>query len=323
MAKLDKPTFSIVIPVYNEAGGLMHFHQSLKGVLAKANLLKKCEIIYCEDGSTDSSKKVLDEIAKGDDSVRTIIFSRNFGKENALTAGITQACGQAIITLDSDEQHPVELIPSFIDEWNKGAKVIIGVRKDTKTNWLKQTESKLFYSVFNRLSSQKLIPGSTDFRLIDKSVREAFLSLGESNRITRGLIDWLGFERSYIVFEPKKRNAGSPNYNHGKLVQLAMNSLVSLSPRPLYLLGYLGMIITGVAFILGMTVIVEQIMLNDPLQLRFTGTAMLGILILFFIGIVLISQGIIAIYISHIHTETKHRPLYVIDYADSKGIVGK
>jgi dolichol-phosphate mannosyltransferase len=323
MAGLNKPLLSIVVPVYNEADGLMHFHHSLKNVLEQAGLLKKCEIIYCEDGSTDSSKKVLDEIAKGDVLVKTIIFSRNFGKESALTAGITQACGQAIITLDSDEQHPVELIPSFIDEWNRGAKVIIGVRKDTNTNWLKRTESKLFYAIFNRLSSQKLIPGSTDFRLIDRSVQEAFLSLGESNRITRGLIDWLGFKRSFIVFEPKKRNAGSPNYNHGKLVQLAMNSLVSLSPRPLYLLGYLGMIITGVAFILGMTVIVEQIMLNDPLQLRFTGTAMLGILILFFIGIVLISQGIIAIYISHIHTETKHRPLYVIDYVGSKGIVGK
>ncbi|NTW61540.1 glycosyltransferase family 2 protein [Candidatus Saccharibacteria bacterium] len=323
MAERGKPTFSIVIPVYNEAGGLRHFHQSLKDVMSKAGLLNKCEIIYCEDGSIDSSKKVLDDIAKEDDSVKTIIFSRNFGKESALTAGIAQACGQAIITLDSDEQHPVELIPAFIDKWNKGAKVVIGIRKSTNANWLKRTESKMFYSIFNRLSKQKLIPGSTDFRLIDKSVQEAFLSLGESNRITRGLIDWLGFERSFISFEPKKRNMGSPNYNHSKLVQLAMNSLVSLSPRPLYILGYIGLIITGISFVLGAIIIIEQIVLGDPLHLRFTGTAMLGILILFFIGIVLTSQGVIAIYISHIHTETKRRPLYVIDKASSKGIAGK
>ena len=323
MAVRNKPLLSIVVPVYNEADGLKHFHNSLKNVLRQADLLKKCEIIYCEDGSTDTSKQVLDEIAETDDIVKTIVFSRNFGKESALTAGIIQASGEAIITLDSDEQHPVELIPSFLDAWNKGAKVVIGVRKNANTNWLRRVESKLFYAIFNRLSSQKLMPGSTDFRLIDKSVQDVFLSLGESNRITRGLIDWLGFERTYIPFEPKERNVGNPNYNHRKLIQLAMNSLVSLSPRPLYLLGYLGMIITGVAFFLGVTVIVEQIILKDPLQLRFTGTAMLGVLILFFIGIVLISQGVIAIYISHIHTETKHRPLYVIDRANSKGIVGK
>ncbi len=315
-----KSLLSIIIPVYNEADGLKHFHRSLKNVLKKEDLSKNCEIIYCEDGSTDTSKQVLDEIARADDTVKIIAFSRNFGKENALTAGIIQATGEAIITLDGDEQHPVELIPEFFDAWRDGARVVIGVRKNAHANWFKRVESRLFYKFFNGLSDQKLMPGSTDFRLIDRSVKDAFILLGESNRITRGLIDWLGFERSYITFESKDRHAGSPNYNHGKLIQLAMNSLVSLSPRPLYALGYLGVAITGAMSILGAFIIVEQIILGDPLHLRFTGTAMLGILMLFFIGIVLVSQGIIAIYISHIHTETKRRPLYIIDYGSSKGI---
>ena len=323
MTDRNTPLLSLVVPVYNEAGGLKHFHRSLMSVLQQANLCKKCEIIYCDDGSTDASKLILDEIAATDDIVKTIIFSRNFGKEMALTAGIIQATGEAIITLDSDEQHPVELIPAFLDAWDGGAKVVVGIRKNTHTNWLKCAESWLFYNFFNYLSDQKLIPGSTDFRLIDRSVQTAFISLGESNRITRGLIDWLGFKRAYISFEPKSRNAGSPNYSHHKLIQLAMNSIVSLSPRPLYILGYVGMIITSVAFVLGAFVIIEQIMLQDPLQLRFTGTAMLGILTLFFIGIILISQGVIAIYISHIHTESKHRPLYIIDQSSSKGISNK
>lgn len=323
MIDTDELVLSLVVPVYNEAEGLIHFHDSLVGMLRQADLLDMCEIIYCDDGSTDTSKEVLTEIASRDNYIKTIIFSRNFGKENALAAGIGQAKGQAIITLDSDEQHPVELIPSFIEAWRGGAKVVVGIRKTTHGNWFKRAESQLFYTLFNRLSGQKLIPGSTDFRLIDRSVQTAFLSLPESNRITRGLIDWLGFERAYIFFEPKERHVGTPNYSHRKLIELAMNSLVSLSPRPLFLLGYLGAVTTGLAFILGTVVIVERFIFNDPFGWRITGTAMLGILMIFFIGIILISQGVLAIYISHIHTESKRRPLYVIDWASSKGIGDK
>ncbi|MDB5167044.1 MAG: hypothetical protein JWN26_189 [Candidatus Saccharibacteria bacterium] len=309
---------SLVIPVYNEQAGLKAFHNSLVKVIEK--LTASYEIIYCDDGSIDESRAVLSAIAAKNDKVKTIVFSRNFGKESALSAGITQATGEAIITIDGDGQHPVELIPAFIDAWNAGARVVVGIRKSSKSNALKKIESKLFYSLFNQLSSQKLIPGSTDFRLIDRSVQAAFLSLGESNRITRGLIDWLGFEPSYIKFELNRRLQGKPGYSQRKLLQLAMNSIVSLSPRPLYILGYLGMIVTTLALVLGLTVIVEQLMFGDPLHWRITGTAMLGIVLLFFVGILLISQGIVAIYISHIHTESKHRPLYVIDYLYSKRI---
>lgn len=310
---------SVVIPVYNEASGLKTFHESLVAVLRKLTNASY-EIIYCDDGSTDGSKDILQIIAADDNTVKTIVFSRNFGKESALSAGITQATGQAIITLDADGQHPVEFIPTFLDEWKAGARVVVGIRKSSKGSPLKRLESKLFYSFFNRLSSQKLIAGATDFRLIDTSVQTAFLSLGESNRITRGLIDWLGFAPTYIKFELNKRAQGKPGYSQRKLVQLAMNSIVSLSPRPLYILGYLGMIVTTLALLLGLTVIVEQVLLGDPLHLRITGTAMLGILLLFFVGILLISQGILAVYISHIHTESKRRPLYVIDYLHSKRI---
>ncbi|TAL15290.1 glycosyltransferase [Patescibacteria group bacterium] len=318
MTSQQKPMLSLVIPVYNEHAGLQAFHSSLAEVLEKLSM--PYEVIYCDDGSTDGSKDVLATIAANDNAVKTIVFSRNFGKESALSAGIIQAKGEAIITIDADGQHPVELIPKFVDAWKSGARVVVGIRKSTNGNMLKKLESKLFYSVFNKLSSQKLIPGSTDFRLIDQSVQSAFLELGESNRMTRALIDWLGFESTYIKFELNKRMQGKPGYSQRKLLQLAMNSIVSLSPRPLYILGYLGMIVTTIALLLGLTVIVEQIILGDPMHLRITGTAMLGILLLFFVGILLISQGVLAIYISHIHTESKHRPLYVIDYLHSKRI---
>lgn len=315
-----KPTLSLVIPIYNEADGLKAFHASLVNVLKLIDSEPSYEIIYCDDGSSDGSQQVLSAIADKDESVKTILFSRNFGKESALSAGIAQATGEAIITIDGDGQHPVERIPDFLADWQNGARVVIGIRKSSKGRSFKQLESKLFHSFFNRLSSQKLIYGSTDFRLIDRSVQTAFLTLGESNRITRGLIDWLGFERSYIDFVAGDRIKGKPGYSQRKLIQLAMNSIVSLSPRPLYLLGYLGIIVTGLSLLLGLAVIVEQLILSDPLQWKFTGTAMLGLLVLFFVGIVLIAQGILAIYISHIHIESKHRPLYIIDYARSKRI---
>ncbi len=320
MTVFKNPLLSVVVPVYNEARGIKHFHHSLQDALRHGDLLDQCEIIYCDDGSTDETRQILNSIAADDPRVKTIIFSRNFGKESALTAGIMQATGQAIITLDGDEQHPVEYIPAFVKAWQDGARVVVGVREATHGNWLKQAESRLFYQLFNGLSIQKLIPGSTDFRLIDREVQTAFLSLGESNRITRGLIDWLGYKPTYISFQPKQRHAGIATYSRRKLVRLAMNSVVSLSPRPLYIVGYLGAITTGMAFALGVAVVVEQLILNDPLRWHFSGTAMLGIMMLFLIGIILISQGVLAIYISHIHTEGKRRPLYVIDRANSKGI---
>jgi glycosyltransferase involved in cell wall biosynthesis len=317
---MRKPVLSFIIPIYNEAAGLTDFHASLVAVLGSLRPEVSYEIIYCDDGSTDDSAKVLSGIADKDQTVKTILFSRNFGKESALSAGISHATGEAIITLDGDGQHPVELIPEFIAAWKAGSQVVVGIRKGSKGSLLKRAESKLFYSFFNSLSTQKLVPQSTDFRLIDKAVQTEFLKLEESNRITRGLIDWLGFERTYIDFVPNDRVGGQPGYSQRKLIQLAMNSVVSLSPRPLYLLGYLGVILTILALVVGIAVFIEQILLRDPLAWKFTGTAMLGILLLFFVGIILVSQGILAIYISHIHTESKRRPLYVIDRARSKRI---
>ena len=285
------PVLSLVIPVYNEADGLVDFHTSLINVLTSLKPQLSYEIIYCDDGSSDDSTAVLSAIADKNEAVKTILFSRNFGKESALSAGITYATGEAIITIDGDGQHPVELIPEFIAAWQNGAKVVIGIRKGSTGSLLKKLESKLFYSFFNSLSTQKLVPQSTDFRLIDRLVQVEFLKLDESNRITRGLIDWLGFKRAYIDFVPKDRVGGQPGYSQRKLIQLAMNSVVSLSPRPLYLLGYLGVILTVLALIVGLAVFIEQLLLGDPLMWKFTGTAMLGILLLFFVGIILISQG--------------------------------
>lgn len=311
---------SVVVPVHNESTGLLKFHEQLLDVVKRASK-DSYEILYCDDGSTDGTPKLIREFHAADARVKLIKLSRNFGKENALSAGIAEAVGQAILMLDGDGQHPVELIPKFLAAWQGGAQVVIGVRTNSNGEaWFKRVGSRLFYKVFNRLTSQQLLPGSTDFRLIDISVKQAFMRLKETDRITRGLIDWLGFRRELIYFKANARKQDAVSYSRGKLLGLAANSFVSLTPTPLYLSGYLGVFITIGSFILGASVFIEQVLLGDPWHWKFTGTAMLSILLMFLVGIVLISQGILSLYISHLHSQSKQRPLYVIDYKESAGI---
>jgi dolichol-phosphate mannosyltransferase len=310
---------SVVVPLYNEAASLPGLHEQLISVMD--GLSQPYEIIYVEDGSTDDSNAIIKAWTETDSHVRMIALSRNFGKESGLAAGITEAKGNAIIMIDSDGQHPVEKIPEFVQAWREGAQVVVGISADKKGEGVfKKVGSKLFYKLFNKFADQPLVPGSTDFRLIDAEVRFAFLQLEEKDRITRGLIDWLGFKRSYVTFITKERRHGTATYSRRKLISLATNSFVTLTSTPIFLFGYLGVFISGISFILGTAIIIEQLMLEDPLSWNFTGTAMLGVLIIFLVGIVLMSQGILSLYISHIHAQSKNRPLYVINHAQSTSI---
>lgn len=306
----------MVVPLFNEAAGLLDFHAQLSQVLHQ--LKTTYEIIYVDDGSQDNTTELITGWHARDKRIRLVKLSRNFGKENALTAGIATAWGQAIITLDGDGQHPAEYIPKFIALWRKGAKVVIGVRDDQQTvGPMRRLASALFYASANKLGGQKLVPGSTDFRLIDRQVQQAFLGLNEHDRMTRGLIDWLGFERALIPFTAKPRVAGTASYYPAKLVRLAFNTFIMISPKPLYLFGYLGVLITIGSFLLGSAVFVEQFLFADPWSWKFSGTACLGILIVFLVGLVLMGQGIMSFYISHINNQANGRPLYVIDIEQS------
>lgn len=315
----ERKELSVVIPVYNEEENIHPVYKELMKVLRKA--ASSFEVIFVNDGSTDASLKAIHKVADTDSHVRVVSFSRNFGKEIATTAGIQHARGKSILMFDADGQFPAELIPQFLERWRAGAQIVTGVRvSNQKEGMVKRYGSRLFYRIMRQMSDARITPGATDFRLIDRSVQAEFQRFNERRRITRGLIDWVGFREEIIEFSANERLAGQASYKTSKLIKLAMHSFVSLSLAPLYFSGYAGLIITPLALLLGAFVLVEQVLLGDPLGLNFTGTAMLGVLLLFFLGILLISQGLMAMYISHIHTETQGRPLYIVDPHNSIGV---
>jgi glycosyltransferase involved in cell wall biosynthesis len=314
---------SVVVPAFNESENIQPLYDALRPMLTKT-VRAKYEIIFVDDGSSDDTSKIIAGLRTRNKRVKLVSFSRNFGKEIALAAGLQTANGDAVLMLDADGQHPIDRIPDFVAAWRAGAQVVVGIRQmNQNEGWVKKYGSKLFYYLFNKLSGVVMVPRSTDFRLIDRAVRNEFVKLEEPHTMTRGLIDWLGFKREYIEYTANARTAGEAGYKFNKLFRLAANSFVSLSPTPLYAFGYLGLFITSASLILGLCILIEQVLLNDPLHWNFTGTAMLSVLVLFLVGLVLISQGVLALYISAIHTQAKRRPLYVVDYRNSLGVTEK
>jgi len=311
---------SFVVPVYNEEKGFLKFYEEM--FLPEIKKLKvDWEIIFVNDGSKDKTLEILQSLAKNNKSVKVISFSRNFGKEVALTAGLREATGDAAITMDADGQQPPKLIGEFIEKWRGGAEIVTGVRgKFEKHGLVAKAGSKLFYWLLNVLGTKDTVPGSTDFRLIDRVVVDEYNKMTEHGRITRGLIDWMGYKKEYINYVYGNRLAGKPGYDFRKLFGLAIDSFVSLSTTPLVIFGWFGVIITLFSGGLGLFVIIQQFMMGDPMGLNWTGPTCLAIFITFLVGLLLISQAITALYISHIHAETQGRPLYIIDKKQSRNL---
>jgi polyisoprenyl-phosphate glycosyltransferase len=302
----------IVVPAYNEEKNIPLLYVELKKVFAPLRDTYTFEILFINDGSCDNTLGEIEKLAEIDESVKYLDFSRNFGKEVASTAGLNNCQADACLMIDSDLQHPVELIPQFLEKWQAGAEVVIGIRKKNKSDSiLKRLGSAFFYKVINRISDVEVVPNATDFRLLDKKVVVEFNRFSETNRMTRALIDWLGFRREYLYFEANDRVNGTASYSFWKLFGLAMNSFVSLSLMPLKLAGYLGVVITLVAGVSGAYILLGKYFLHLPLASTFSDSENLAILILFLVGIMLTSIGLISFYVANIHTEVIRRPMYV------------
>lgn len=308
-----KKLISLIIPVYNEEDNIDLMHSSLMAVWKNLKGRYDYEIIFINDGSIDKSRGLIEKLVNADRKIRYIEFSRNFGKEVATSAGLHYCKGDGVIIIDADLQYPLELIPEFIAKWENGAEIVIGIRNSNKGEGIiRKVGSGVFYKIMNLIGETKIIPQATDFRLIDKKVVEEFNRFTERQRITRGLLDWMGFTKDYVYFNANIRNKGKTNYNLFKKSKLAMSSFVAHSLIPLKLAGYLGIFITFFSIILGLFIFVEKYVLQDPWNMGFSGSAILAVMILLLVGVILICLGLIALYIANIHTEVMNRPLYVI-----------
>ncbi|HSX08179.1 MAG TPA: glycosyltransferase family 2 protein [Candidatus Saccharimonadales bacterium] len=313
-----KQLISIVVPMHNESESLAELHRELHRCTAK--LPYTFEFILVDDGSRDDSVLIARRLAKEDARVRLLVLSRNFGKEPAVAAGIHVSRGAAVVIMDADLQHPPKLLGEFIAKWKAGAEVVIGVREySKKESWFKKFASAWFYRIMQRIAHTQITPHATDFRLLDRGVVDEFNRLSEHNRINRGLIDWLGFERDYVHFVAPLRYAGEVSYTLQKLIALAINSVTAYSMVPLRLAGYLGVFILILAAPSTLFVIVEKYLLNDPLGLHFTGTAALAFMLLFLVGVILACLGLVALYIAQIHAEVINRPLYIVRKTEVTG----
>lgn len=311
---MPQQLISIIVPVYNEAPNIPLLHDEI--VRNVSHLPYEFEFVFIDDGSRDNSSKAIQQLTVHNpkrERLQLIELSRNFGKEAAVSAGLHAAKGDAAIILDADLQHPPKLIGKFIQKWRKGAEVVVGVKRYGKSEgWFKRVTSDLFYGMLQPMSETEITPHAADYRLLDRRVINAFTELHEHNRLTRGLIDWLGFKRDYVQFEVSPRANGERSYTYRKLFALAINSFTAYSLMPLRLASYLGYFMLALTVPGGLLLIIDTYALHDPLGLHITSMGMLAVLIIFLIGVVLACMGFIALYIAHIHAEVTNRPLYVI-----------
>lgn len=307
-----KKTLNIIIPAFNEQDNLAWQFGKIQEFFNTRDINYK--VIYIDDGSTDRTLEVIKELRlKFPSKIRYVSLSRNFGKEAATSAGLSVVDGDAAVIMDGDGQHPIELVDSFIELWEKGHDVVIGIRTSNKNEgFIKKYGSKFFYVILKFIGGKDVVAGTTDFRLIDKKVVDAFNKLTERNRVTRSLIDWLGFNRAEVPFEAEERHAGTAAYSVRKLLKLAIDSIVAHSTRPLKLIALLGSLISVISAILGIVLAVQKYLLGDPIGLSITGSALLALFVTFLVGIVLVCQGLLALYLESVYYETQNRPLFVI-----------
>ncbi|MDZ7611479.1 MAG: glycosyltransferase family 2 protein [Candidatus Moranbacteria bacterium] len=299
---------SIVIPIFNEEKNVRPLFERLKAVFDKQSI--KWELIFVDDGSQDGSVMEISGLAKKNKNVKAVFFSRNFGKEVALSAGCRYARGEAVITMDGDLQHPPELIPEILEKWRNGGEVVYTVRKENQgAGALKKLTSGIYWWLFGKISTLDSEPHSTDFRLMDRRVVDEINRFSERGRIFRGIVDWTGFKREKMEFSAEQRRNEKAGYSYKKLFHLGVNSLTAFSLLPLKVAGFLGVLITSVSSLLFIVMIIVRWFIEPKF---FSSLSFVVVINTVLIGIVLSCLGMIALYIARIHDEVTGRPLYIV-----------
>ncbi|MBT3070657.1 glycosyltransferase family 2 protein [Rhodomicrobium sp. Az07] len=300
------PLISVVLPAYNESEGLPIVVSSIFHALANTGLAH--EILVIDDGSTDGTREVMLDLCAKQPSLRYVRFSRNFGKEAALSAGLRTAEGDAVILMDSDGQHPPALISLFLDKWREGAEVVAGVQNERLESWLKRCFKAGYYWLMQAGSNVVIPPDAGDFRLIDRKVVDAINALPERNRQMKGLFAWVGFRTVFVPFQPEQRVAGVTKFTWRQLIKLAFTGLTSFSVVPLRLVSLTGLLISSIAFLYGCYLLFEHYVQGS----RVPGWPTLAVGMMFLSGVQLLALGVIAEYLGRTFEEAKQRPIYIV-----------
>ena len=298
---------SFVVPSFNEALNIREVHKALTTVIAPTSY--RYEIIYVDNGSTDNSSEIYQDIIAKDGNVKAIKYSRNFGYQMALKGGIDKATGACVICIDGDLQDPPELISEFLKKWEAGYDVVYGIRTKRKGSRLMAFTYKLYYRVVNSLSEINLPKDASEFALIDRKVADILKNLPESNLYLRGLRYWIGFKQTGIEYTRNERERGVTKFNFARNFELALDGITGFSNKPLKILLYMGLLCILISLLLVIYTVVIRFFYIDMVT---PGWASILIAVVFFGGVQLFSLGIIGQYIGRIFTEVKQRPKYII-----------
>lgn len=297
---------SIVVPCFNEEESVEIFFKEIQKVLADQNY----EIIYINDGSSDNTLKEIKKLANENSNIKYISFSRNFGKESAIYAGLKNASGDLVCLIDVDLQHPPSLIPEMIETVSNEDYDVVAARRISRKGEpaIKSFFSHSFYKIFNRISEIELVEGATDYRVMTKQVVDSIMELNEYNRFSKGLFHWVGFNTKWIPYENIERVAGETTWSFWGLVQYSIEGIVAFTTIPLSISTFIGTIISIIAFIYMIFIVIRYLIYSDPVQ----GYPTIMCVILFLGGIQLLSIGVLGKYLEKTYVETKNRPIFIV-----------
>jgi polyisoprenyl-phosphate glycosyltransferase len=307
MSRSARPIYSFVLPIFNEEAVMPILLHRMEKLMEKLD--GPAEVIFVDDGSTDTCSIVAADKARRDPRFRYLAFSRNFGQQMAITAGFDRAEGDCVIVMDADLQDPPEVALDMIAKWKEGYEIVYARRLSREgETWVKLATSHIYYKAMSKLTAVRIPEKVSDFRLVDRKVVDAFKAMPERDRYVRGMFSWLGFRQTAVEFNREARAAGATKYNYRRLARLAMDSLISFSDVPLKIALWLGVLVSLAAVGFGAFVLGSALITQNPVP----GWNSLAVLISFFAGANLFTTGIIGLYVGRIHNEAKQRPLYVV-----------
>ena len=296
---------SVVIPVFNEEENLPVLLERLVKILEQYN---QYEIVFVNDGSTDSSESIIMEEGDKNKFIKLINLSRNFGHQTAITAGIANASGEAVIVMDADLQDPPEVIPQFVDKWCEGYDTVYAIRTKRKENFFKKTAYFVFYRLLSKISDVNIPLDSGDFSIMDRRIVDLMNQFPEKNCFVRGMRAWLGFKQTGLVYQRDQRFSGKPKYNFLSLLELSYDGIISFSKKPLQVASYFGICLTFLSFI----GIIYLFLMKMYWGVAPRGWTSIIVIVIFIGGVQTMMIGIIGEYLARIYDEVKGRPYYLV-----------